>query len=109
MCNNSTKQEILTLLALASESGLLSENQLISKVRQLAKSVGWPDYLDHLPMPLHERLKILSSEPLSCISRVKTRYWKANSKTEAQLSYLIESYAPERLRERLFDLSPAAA
>lgn len=109
MCNNSTKQEILTLLALASENRLLSENQIISKVRQLAGDVGWPDYLDHLPMPLHERLKTLSSEPLACISRVRTRYWRANSRTSSQLSYLIENYAPERLKERLLNLSPAVA
>jgi hypothetical protein len=109
MCNNATKQEILTLIALAQSPGPKSENRLISEVAKLAVQVGWPQYLDHLPMPLHERCKEISVPPLNCALRVKTRYWASNSNTTKQLTYLIDTHAPEKLRKKLMELMPVPA
>lgn len=109
MCNNATKQEILVLIALKAHSGPVSEDQIIGYVGHAAERVGWPRYLDHLPSPIHEMCKSFELEGIPRAKRLKTQYWQATDNTGPHLEYLIDTHAPQAMRETLRELAQELA
>ena len=101
-----TRQEILFFVTFLEKPDGITQNEIYHDMAKIAEKLGWPKYLQSVPMALEPRIE--EAEDRKMIKRSAPLTWKPSRELGGYINYLINKYLDEddkiKMRANIFSI-----